>query len=276
MRQDVLYIDLITILIADVWKKLNKSKNIAQLDLTDSHAHLNEIGHLDTVVRRAKLAGVNRIVGVGMDMDTNVRILKIAAEFFGIVFPAIGYHPWSIQDEKIDETIEFINVNLANCYALGEVGLDYKVKIEKTTQQEVFSRVLEAACFHNKPAIIHSRYSYDRTHRMIRASGIKKAVFHWYSGPIDVLSRIIEDGFYISATPALAYSEHHRAAVANAPLDRILIETDCPVSYQGKASEPRNVVDTLQALSLLKNVPMDVVGRVTTENAMTFFGFEKQ
>ena len=254
-------------------KKLNNKTNTLQLDLIDSHAHLNEIDQIDEVIQRARLAGVNRIVAVGMDLDSNVKTLEIEARFFGIVFPAIGYHPWSIKDEKIDETLEFIDENLENCCALGEVGLDYKVKIKKAIQQKVFQKALELAHIHNKPAIIHSRYSYERTHQMAQASGIEKAVFHWYSGPLDVLNLIIKDGHYISATPALTYSKHHQTAIAHTPLDRILIETDCPVSYQGKVSEPRDLIKTLNALSKIKKEPAVMIGRVTTENAMKFYGF---
>jgi len=258
----------------DIWNdKLNNNTNTLQLDLIDSHAHLNEIGEIDEAIQRARLAGVNRIVAVGMDMDSNVKTLQIATEFFETIFPAIGYHPWSIKDERIDETLEFVGDNLGDCCALGEVGLDYKVKIKKAIQQEVFRRALELAKMHNKPAIIHSRYSYERTYQMVHASGIENAVFHWYSGPLDVLGHIIKDGHYISATPALAYSKHHRAAIFQAPLDRILIETDCPVSYQGEVSEPCDLIKTLIELSKIKKEPVDVIGRVTTESAMKFFGF---
>jgi TatD DNase family protein len=254
-------------------KELINIKNTEPYDLIDSHAHLHEMDQIDEVIHRSRSAGVHRIVAVGMDMDTNVKTLQIAARFFGIVFPAIGYHPWSIRRDKIDEDLDYIKENLKKCCALGEVGLDYKVKVKKAIQKEVFQKVLEYAYIHKKPAIIHSRYSYERTYKMVRESAIEKAVFHWYSGPIDVLDQIIRDGHYISATPALAYSRHHQAAIAHMPMDRILIETDCPVSYKGKVSEPRDLIDTLHALSLIKNEPMDVIDRITTENAVRFFEF---
>lgn len=252
---------------------MNTYADKSPLDLVDSHAHLNEIDQLDEVIQRASAAGVNRIVAVGMDVDSNEKTLQIAERFTGAVFPAIGYHPWSIQGTEVDETLEYIKENLRNCCALGEVGLDYKIKIKKAIQKEVFQKTLEFARTLNKPAIIHSRYSYERTQKMVKASDIEKAVFHWYSGPIDVLDRIIRDGHYISATPALAYSKHHQVAIAHMPIDKILVETDCPVSYKGKASEPGDLIETLKALSLVKNEPMDVLGRITTENALAFYGF---
>ena len=107
---------------------------------------------------------------------------------------------------------------------------------------------------------------------MVSAAGVERAVFHWYSGPLDILEEIIHKGYYISATPALAYSRFHQAAVQKAPLERILIETDSPVEYQGKKSEPANLIDTLKSLSLLKGMPLQKVADITTDNARQFFG----
>jgi TatD DNase family protein len=107
---------------------------------------------------------------------------------------------------------------------------------------------------------------------MVAVSGVEKVVFHWYSGPLDILDHILADGFWVSATPALAYSLPHRAVIAKAPLERILIETDAPVKYRDKVSEPADLRITLRELSHLKNVPQDRLASVTTENAKRFFG----
>jgi len=88
---------------------------------------------------------------------------------------------------------------------------------------------------------------------------------------LDVLSRILEDGYFVSATPALKYSPPHQAAMQKAPLERILIETDAPVAYQGQASVPSTLVETLNSLSRLKRVPVPEVMRQTTANAERFF-----
>ena len=107
---------------------------------------------------------------------------------------------------------------------------------------------------------------------MVRDSGIEKGVFHWYSGPLDILEKIIDDGYYVSATPALVYSPPHQAAIKAAPLERILVETDSPVEYQGKISEPAHLTITLEELSKLKGVPLQDVRFITSNNAKLFFG----
>jgi TatD DNase family protein len=239
--------------------------------LIDGHAHLNEIEDVNGAIERARAKGVTHIVAVGMDVESNRRTLALAEEYPGIVYPAIGYHPWSIRADDIDATLAFVDRHLERSIAVGEVGLDYKVKLKKPIQWEVFARMLDLAHRHRKPVIVHARYSHQRCHRKVADAGIEKAVFHWFSGPLEVLDRIVEDGYWVSCTPALAYSPAHQAAIKKAPLNRILIETDCPVPYSGKASEPAHLLDTLDHLSRLKDLPVEKVARATTANAREFF-----
>ena len=107
---------------------------------------------------------------------------------------------------------------------------------------------------------------------MVKDAGIEKGVFHWYSGPLDILERIIYHGYYVSATPALAYSPPHQAAMRSAPLERILVETDSPVEYQGRISEPADLMTTLEELSRLKGVDLGETRKITTANAKHFYG----
>lgn len=240
--------------------------------MIDSHSHLNEVGEVEQAIRAAAAAGIQGIVAVGMDVDSNRVILELAERFPEMVHPAIGYHPWSVAEATIEENVSFIDANLAECRALGEVGLDYKAKAKKKLQWEVFSRLLVVARRHEKPVIVHSRFSHQRTHLMVKEAGIKKAVFHWYSGALDVLENILADGYYVSATPALAYSTAHQDAMKAAPLGRILVETDSPVEYGGRASAPVDLITTLNELSRVKEVEPIKVREVTTANAREFFG----
>ena len=239
--------------------------------MIDTHAHLDEIKEINRAIQRAKDAGIRGIVAVGMDLPSNVTTIDLAEQFPDMVQPAIGYHPWSISTDTIEENLKFIEENLPSCIALGEVGIDYKTKVKKPVQWEVFSKVLSLAIRHSRPVIVHSRFSHQRSHQMVRDSGIEKAVFHWYTGSLEILEKIIDDGYYISATPALAYSPSHQAAMKVAPIERILVETDSPVEYQGKVSEPADLIMTLTELSNLKGMASEEVQRITTSNAKRFF-----
>ncbi len=237
----------------------------------DAHAHLDELPDAPADIENARKQGVVAIAGVGMDRTSNERILQLAGEFPGYVIPCIGLHPWNLDERKIDDELSFIDDNLVRCAALGEVGLDYKAKAKKPFQKRVFKDLLGLAKKFGKPAITHSRYSHETTYNMVVESGIEKAIFHWYSGPLDVLDRIVANGFFVSVTPALAYSAMHREAARHTPLDNLILETDCPVQYEDLKSRPEHVLRTLELAARVKEMDPEAVARATTKNAAGFF-----
>ncbi len=241
------------------------------MSLVDCHAHLEELEDLSESLDEAKAAGVRGIIAVGMDIESNKKILKIAEANTQYVYPALGYHPWEIRQEEVEANLSFIRNRVEQGVALGEIGLDYKIKVKKELQWKVFGELLGIALESNKPVIIHCRYSHHRAFEMVRKRKIKRTVFHWYSGPIGLLDEILKTGYFISATPALAYSPPHQAAIKRAPIERILLETDTPVSYQGRESRPKDVRITLKEVARLKGLDPSAVAEQTTANASLFF-----
>jgi TatD DNase family protein len=248
--------------------------SFSNMKLIDTHVHLDAVSPVEPALIRAKGAGIEGIVAVGIHRQSDIRILELARQFPDMVFPAIGYHPWFIDEPDIDDALRFIDEHLPGCIGLGEVGLDYKAKTPKTLQKSVFKETLSLARKHGKPVNIHARYAFERTLAMVLEAGVSRAVFHWYSGPVDVLDNILHNGFFISATPALSYSEVHRAAIERAPINRILIETDAPEIYQGVVSEPATLIETLTHLSRIKNLPLAETAHITTANARFFYGID--
>ena len=241
------------------------------ISLIDAHAHLEELNDLSGALSEAKSSGVKGIVAVGMDLDSNRRTLEITRTNRGVVFPAIGYHPWEIKENEVEENLSFIKDHMQECIALGEIGLDYKVHVKKDLQWKVFGEILDLAVEYDKPVILHCRFSHKRTYEMVVERAIKRAVFHWYSGPLDLLNNILGSGFFTSAPPALAYSPFHQQAIKKAPLERILLETDTPVIYQGKESRPKGVMISLKEVARLKDLDSLSVAKQTTTNATQFF-----
>jgi TatD DNase family protein len=239
--------------------------------LIDSHAHLNEFEDITTILNEAKQSGVIGIVAVGMDINSNKKTLQLARENPKLVYPALGYHPWEIKENEIEENLSWIKDHIGEAIALGEIGIDYKIKVEKEVQFKVFNELLEIANAFDKPVIIHCRFSHQKAFEMVKEKGLKRGLFHWFSGPINILDKILESGYFISATPALAYSPPHQEAIKKAPLERILLETDSPVSYQGKESSPKDVLITLLHVSRLKGLEPLFVSKETTLNASEFF-----
>jgi len=238
----------------------------------DGHAHLEELDDLPKSLQEAKEAGVCGILAVGMDMESNKKILQIAEANTRYIYPALGYHPWQIKEEEVEANLSFIRDHVEKGVALGEIGLDYRIKVKKDLQWEAFEKLLDIARESNKPVIIHSRYSHKRTFAMVKEKKIERAVFHWYSGSVDLLDEILSMDYFISATPALVYSPPHQEAIKRAPIEKILLETDTPVSYQGKEARPKDVHVSLGEVARLKKLDRSIVAEQTTANASQFFG----
>ncbi len=241
------------------------------IPLVDGHAHLDELDDLSESLEKARAAGVCGIIAVGMEIDSNQKVLKIAEGNKGYVYPSLGYHPWEIIEEEVETNLSFIRDHVGEGVALGEIGLDYKIKIKKELQWKVFAELLDIALESNKPVIVHCRFSHRRAFEMARERKINRAVFHWYSGPVDLLDKILSMGYLISATPALVYSSVHQEAIKRAPIERILLETDTPVSYQGREARPEDVWISLEEVAKLKNLDPSFVAEQTKGNASNFF-----
>ena len=252
--------------------------------LIDSHAHLDELRDLDVMLEKAKEIGVIAIVAVGSSYQSNVKTLEISQKHYPFVYPALGLHPWelaNIKSSQIDENLEFMEENMAAAVAVGEIGLDYDKRVVKAAskewQKEVLRRLLELAGRHAKPVIIHSRYAWKDSFQLVEEARIDKAVFHWFTGFSSVLRDIITSGYLISATPATEYHEEHRRAVKGTPLDKLLLETDCPVTYGRESkyeSEPADVLRSLKAVAQLKGGDEAIIAEQTTRNAVDFFSLD--
>ena len=249
-------------------------------ELIDSHAHIDEIEDTGSVIKDAKKNNIAAIIAVGTSFISNQKIMCLSEEYRNYVYPALGLFPWNIADEDFRDNMQFIRDNIKQAVGMGEIGLDYskgvKERASKETQKSIFRELLKVAKDNNKPALIHSRYSWHDCLNICRELQIDKAVFHWYTGPLDILNQIIKSGYYISASPAAEYHEDHRKAVMAAPSDRLLLETDTPVTYcRGTELEyearPSDVLRTLNAVAKLKNEDKAVIANVILKNTREFF-----
>lgn len=248
-----------------------EKKEIDKIPLIDGHTHLDELTDLTESLQEAKTTGVRGIIAVGMDVESNRKVLQIAEENPGYVYPALGYHPWRIKEEEVEANLSFMQEHVREGMALGEIGLDYRIKVRKELQRRVFGEILDIALEFNKPVIVHCRFSHRRAFEMVREKKIERAVFHWYSGPVDLLDKILSMGYFISATPALIYSPPHQQAIRRTPIERILLETDTPVSYQGREARPKDVRVSLEEVAKLKRLEPSLIAMQTTANASELF-----
>ena len=253
------------------------------MTIIDTHAHIDQLEDLPGALARAHEAGVSDVVAMSVDLDSMKKVLAIKGQYHQPkIHPALGIHPGQVQLDTQQMAFDFMRANIKQACAIGETGLDYwykwvrKDQGERQKQKDAFSFHLHLAREFDLPIVIHSRGAWQDCLSMTRAAGVKRALFHWYSGPVDILDQICDAGFYVSTGPSVAYSPESRRAMAHAPLEKILIETDSPVhDKDGEASfvaEPKDVLRAWKALAQLKNLDEQEVLGTVNRNAKIFFG----
>ena len=242
-----------------------------QMKLIDTHTHLEQVKNLKDALDKAKSTGIMAIVAVGMNYESNLKVLELSEFYDGFVFPALGMHPWTI-DGDVSKAVELIECEIHRCVAVGEIGLDYLIRKDEDLQKKVFEIMLNMAAKHGKPAIVHSRGSgsFEVVLQMVRKFGPKSVVFHWYSGPEDVLEGILSSGYFVSATPSVEERKEHRKAIEKTPIERLLLETDSPA----KNYEPADLRKALNYIAKMKGIEEGKLAEVTTKNANRFFGIK--
>lgn len=252
--------------------------------LVDSHCHLDFpdfAAELDSVVGRARAAGVGRMVTISTRVKKHAQIIGIV-EKYADVFGSVGTHPHHAQEEPdIDAKTLIALAKHPKIVAIGEAGLDYHYDTSpRDAQAKSFRQHIAAARETGLPLVIHSRQC-DADMAAILSEetgkGAFTAVLHCFTGGRDLAFTAIELGHYVSFTGILTFknSEALRAIAADLPADRILVETDspylAPVPYRGKRCEPAYVLETAKVLAETRGVSLDEIARQTTENFFHLF-----
>ena len=256
------------------------------LEWIDTHAHLDdERFHADlpTVLDRAAQAGLQRIVVVATTALDSPRCVELAATH-PILRATVGIQPNHVAEVMPTAWDEVVALaNRPEVVALGETGLDrYWDRTPFAQQEDYFARHLELARKIDRPVVIHCREAEDDVVRMLRADyekhGPVRAVMHSFTGDLETAQACLEMGLFISFAGMLTYKNAQtlRDVAAKVPLERVLVETDCPylspVPHRGQRNEPMYVVHTAGVLAETLGVPVGVIAEHTTRNARTLFG----
>ena len=253
----------------------------------DSHAHIDgpEFGaDRDEIIDRAKAAGVSVILNVGTGDPHSGAFERAVAlgQKHDSIYTTIGTHPHDarLYDDNAEEKIKTL-VQSERVLAWGEIGLDFHYdNSPRDVQVEVFKRQLRAARESDLPVVIHTREAESETIEILKSEygdANRRGIFHCFSGSKDLAQRGLELGFMISFSGIITFkkAEELRAVAREVPLDRLLIETDCPylapIPYRGKRNEPSYVVEVARCLAGIHGVDIDEIGRVTSENFRGFF-----
>lgn len=259
----------------------------------DSHAHIDgeeyDQDRAD-IIERARAAGVSIIMNVGTgDPRSGVleRAVKIA-EQYGDVYAAIGVHPHDARlfDDEAAALIKRLVAQSSRVIAWGEIGLDYHYDHSpRDVQREVFARQLRLAREINLPVIIHSREADSDTIDILRAEmkdSEKAGVMHCFNGSLDLMAGVLDLGFMISFAGNVTFkkAEELREAARVVPLERLLVETDCPfltpVPFRGQRNEPARVVEVARSLAELRGMTTEEMGQLTASNFVSFFNLKAE
>jgi len=254
--------------------------------LIDTHAHLFDDRFRDdlpAVLARAAEAGVERVVCLGIDRESSVESVWIANEF-PLVVAAVGIQPNSAAEARPGDWEEVVRLaeTEPRVVAVGETGLDrYWDKTPFAVQEEYFTRHIDLARRLGKPFVIHCREAEADVVRVLRAEfdrfGPVRAVMHSFSGDLATALACLEMGLFVSFAGMVTYpkAQNLREVAKEIPLDRLLVETDCPYlapqPVRGRRNEPGFVTHTAELLAQAKGVSVAEIAEHTTRNAKRLF-----
>jgi TatD DNase family protein len=255
------------------------------MKFVDAHVHLSDKEYaedIDEIIAEAKDSNVVALVSNSMDYETSVGSLTLAERYPGMVFAALGIHPWNVKalaDDDLQQMVQLISTQKQNkaLVAIGEIGLDYKYTKIWDKQLMVFDSMLKLAENLDLPVIIHSRGTTAQIVEMLPSYKLRKVLLHWFSRPVSALTKAVERGYYITEGAPTAYSNGIRDVVRRTPLTNLLTETDGPVRFykspfKGKRTTPAFVPIVVEAIAEVKSMDVEDVAAQIIKNFEEFFG----
>jgi len=253
--------------------------------LFDTHVHMNDPAFdadRDALIASFPEKGVALAMNVGCSLASSYDAIALA-EKFPHVYAAVGSHPDAADEvnEEVIETYRKLCKLHPKVKAIGEVGLDYYYEdIPRDIQKKAFALQLELARELELPVVVHERDAHNDGMTMIKQFPTVKGVFHCYSGSAEMARQLVKLGWYIGFTGVLTF-KNARKAVETAkaiPLDRIVIETDCPFMspepFRGKRNDPTRVYRMAEALAQIRGISVEEAEAATFENGKRLYRIE--
>ncbi|WP_317854919.1 TatD family hydrolase [Chakrabartyella piscis] len=247
----------------------------------ESHAHYDDRRFKqdgDALLKSFPSLGIPYVVNVGCDLRSSKASIRMA-EKYDHVYASVGIHPHELYDMSSSVIDELKKLSAhKKVVAIGEMGLDYHYDTHpREVQRFWFRQQLRLAEEVKLPVIIHSREASEETFEIMQSSNVRRGVIHCYSGAAPMALDYAKMGFYIGIGGVVTYSNARKMVevVEALPLDRIVIETDCPylspTPNRGKRNDSRNLQYVVEKIAEIKNVTPDVVEKVTMENGKSLY-----
>lgn len=280
------------------------------MSLVDTHAHLDFTEDVEGWCQRAKAAGVDKIICVGTSVEASKKCIEISEKYSSDdlqIYATVGIHA---QDGKSDakrygslgqciNTLKQLVSSSSKVVGVGETGFDIYLKgdtqqvtsnTDKTFQEELFEEQIKLAQALKLPLVIHCRNAWVETFKFLerlrgttsltaRGSTSKSlGLFHSWTGDWETANRVLNLGFYISFSGIVTFKNAREVqeVAAKMPLEKMMIETDSPYlaphPFRGSRNEPKNVKIVAEFIARLRNLPVDLLVEITSQNAGRLFG----
>lgn len=251
----------------------------------DSHAHYDQRRFAEDqkeLLASMKEKGIGRIMNVGCDLQSSLSSIRLAEEY-DFIYASVGSHPDDAA--SVDENLVARYRNLAGrpkVMAIGEIGLDYYYEdVPRQQQQKAFRMQMALAAELQMPVIIHQRDAYEDTLKIVDEFPSVKGVFHCFSGSLEYAKEVVKRGYYMGFTGVITFKNARKAVeVAQwAPLDKLLLETDCPYMapepFRGRRCDSTMIPKMAEKIAQLRGLTLEQVAKITRENATRLFGMEE-
>lgn len=247
----------------------------------DTHAHLLMLDEISSVIERAKSADVKKIITVSTTLADSKKTVSLVKRYEG-VWATFGIHPCDCKEnwqEEMQEVEKLVEEHRDDIVGIGETGLDFYHKpFVKERQIEAFKAHIELAIKHDLPLAIHIRESAEAVLEVLEGyAGKVRGVAHCFSQDKAVAQKLLDWGFYLGIGGPLTYSKNDelRSLFQEVALERIILETDAPFlppqAFRGKKNYPEYIPYIAQELARIREIKVDEVARVTTENVKALF-----
>jgi len=258
------------------------------MNITDTHIHLyaEEFDKdREDLIEHAQKAGMNRFFMPNIDSTSIAPMMELQHKYPGICFSMMGLHPCSVK-KTYKKELKIVQdwLSKETFSAIGEIGIDLHWDKTFIKEQEIaFRTQIEWANKYKLPIVIHSRESFNEVYKILvdMKDQQPRGIFHCFSGNLKEANKVIDLGFYLGIGGVVTYKNSGLAeVVAKIDLQNIVLETDAPylapTPFRGKRNQPDYILNVAEKIAEIKEITMEEVARVTTENAQKVFGFELQ
>ena len=257
------------------------------MKLIDTHSHLTFeefLPQLDGVLDRSREKGICTWITVGTDMLENANVVQMVSMIDG-VYGTVGFHPHCAKEVN-SAMLKVMRAQASNerIVAIGEMGLDYHYDFSpRNIQQHIFRTQLDIAVEKQMPVVVHSREAFDDTVEILSGyvDKLPAVIIHCFGYGAEEAKIFVDMGFYVSFTGVVTFknADSTREAALEVPMDRILVETDCPYMSPAplrkeRVCEPSFMIHTASKLAEVKGVSLEEFAKVTTETACKIFGLK--